>query len=141
MDRIGRRRAVSLFRSGLSRAEVARTLGVSRATATRWYRLWRTGGRAPGRAPRLGARDISRLHVALRAGPRASDLDLEEWNAAAVALVIERICGVRYHRRHIGRLLRRIGWVLPPIGRHASAAFRALPLRDPDGTPLTLRGR
>jgi len=74
-------------------------------------------------------------------GPRAHGLDLEAWNAAAVALLIEREFGVRYHRRHVGRLLRRLGWVLPPIGRHAGEAFVRVPIRDSDGHRLALTGR
>jgi transposase len=138
MHRAKRRRASDLFRRGLSRAEVARELGVSRSTAGRWYRALRHGGRAPGRPPRLRPGAALRLHDLLRAGPRAHGCDLDAWNAASVAWLIERHLGIRYHRRHVGRLLRRLGWVLPPIGRHADHAFVRVPLRDPDGNALAL---
>jgi hypothetical protein len=48
-----RLQAARLFEQGLSQAEVARRLQVSRQTASRWHARWRTGGRAglagPGR--------------------------------------------------------------------------------------------
>jgi len=135
-----RDQAVSLFRSGLSRAAVARELGVSRATAGRWYRAWRFGGRSPGRPPRLKPSAALRVSELLRAGPRTQGFELDAWSAAAVALLIERETGARYHRRHIGRLLRRIGWVVPPIGRHGPGGFVQVMLRDPDGNALALRG-
>jgi len=119
---------------------VARELGVSRSTASRWYRRFRHGGRAPGRPPRLKPGAAARINELLCAGPRAQGFDLDAWNAASVALLIEKEAGIRYHRRHVGRLLRRIGWVLPPIGRHADHAFVRVPLRDPDGNALALLG-
>ena len=39
-----RRRAAALFDRGLTRASVARNLGVSRATTSHGPRLWRQGG-------------------------------------------------------------------------------------------------
>jgi transposase len=67
-----RLQAASLFAQGLSQAEVARRLGVSRQTASRWHARWRTGGRAGlagpgrwGRPSRLSEADWRRVERAL----------------------------------------------------------------------------
>jgi transposase len=140
-----RRHAATLFAQGASRADVARALGVSRATATRWRRLWDTGEllepRRRGRPARLDPRDLGRVEAALLRPPRASGYDLEEWSLAAVAALVERLTGVRHHRRHAGRLMRRMGWIVPPVGRSANEAIRRKALLDPDGNVLALLER
>jgi transposase len=143
--RIARRRASILFAQGVSRADVARALGVSRSTTTRWHRAWRDGGEAAllaggprGRPPRLDAARLERLEAALRRPPREAGYDLDRWSLAAVAALIERVTGERHHRRHAGRLLRRMGWVIPPVGKHADQAFRRRAVADPDGNVIGL---
>lgn len=143
-----RERAARLFADGTPRAEAARLLGVSRATATRWRRLWDRGGRGAllatrrrGRPCRLGPAALERIDRALVGGPRASGYDLDRWSLAAVAALIERLAGTRYHRRHVGRLLTSMGWVIPPVGPSADSAFRRLAFLDPDGNLLGLHAR
>jgi transposase len=71
-----RAQAAKLFAAGAAQAEVARRLGVSRQSVSRWFAAWRaegaTGlagaGRA-GRAPRLDAAQRARLDAELRRGP------------------------------------------------------------------------
>jgi transposase len=70
-----RLQAARLFAQGLSQAEIARRLGVSRQTASRWQARWRTGGRAGlagpgrwGRPSRLSDRDWQRVERALLQG-------------------------------------------------------------------------
>jgi len=140
-----------LFRGGVSRAEAARILGVSRATTTRWHRMWGSPGsgvllatRPKGRPPRLGPRELAVVDRALLRGPRAWGYDLDRWSLAATAALVTRLTGKRHHRRHIGRLLRRMGWVIPPVGRFAGSAFRRREFRDGEGNALALferRGR
>ena len=52
-----RMEAARLFRQGVSQAEVARRLEVSRQSVSRWYADWAAGGKqalkGPGRAGRL----------------------------------------------------------------------------------------
>jgi len=139
-----RARAARLFAEGRSRAEVARLLGVSRASTSRWYRAWEAGGWAPaprGPRPRLDPTQAEALARALRGPPRAQGFDLEGWTLAAVASLLERRFGVRYHRRHVGRLLRRLGWIVPPVGRTAAHALRGRAVRDPEGNPLLILER
>ena len=141
-----RRAAAELFTSGLSRAETARRLGLSRATATRWYRLWQQGGalalstpRSRGPRPKLDAADLAAVQRALDASPRDSGFALERWSLAAIVVLIQRSTGVLYHPRHVVRVLRRSGWVVPPVGEFAPYAFRQLEHLDPDGNVLFLR--
>lgn len=43
-----------LFEDGHSRQSVARTMRISLATATRWFRVWRGRASEKSRSPRLG---------------------------------------------------------------------------------------
>jgi transposase len=112
-----RMRAVRLFEEGESQAAVARQLDVSRTTAMRWAQAWeeegREGLRAAGRAgrkPRLSAEDLDRVEAVLLKGPRASGYATEYWTLDRVAEVIRKATGIRYHRGHVWRLLRKLGW-------------------------------
>lgn len=140
-----RRRAAALFARGMSRAEVARAVRVSRATTTRWRRLWEKGtllapGRR-GRRARLDARALSGVEAALLRPPRASGYDLDEWSLAAVAALVEKVTLVRHHPRHARRLMRRMGWIVPPVGPSAKDALRRKVLVDPDGNAVSLLER
>jgi transposase len=131
-----------LFARGVRRAEVARRVGVSRATATRWFRAWGRGLVQPapvGRPPKLPIAALEAVHRALAASPAAIGFPLERWSLAAIAALVERITRVAYHRRHVTRVLRRSGWTVLPIGANARYAFRTVPHRDPDGNLLLLR--
>lgn len=111
--------AARLFDEGATQADVARRLGVSRVSALRWYRLWRKGGRgrleeAPplGRPSRLGPTQLKRIEDALLKGPQAHGYTTELWTLPRVAVVVERVSGVRYHPGHVWRVLRGMGWSL-----------------------------
>jgi transposase len=67
-----RRRAANMFQAGLTQAEAARALGVSRQTASRWHAKWSAGGvealeadTVGGRRPRLSDEDFARVERAL----------------------------------------------------------------------------
>ena len=73
-----RKRAARLFDRGVSQADVARQLGVSRQSVSRWHGDWKRGGsvalKAAGRAgrmPRLSGAQLGEVEAALRRGPRA----------------------------------------------------------------------
>lgn len=143
-----RHAAAALFARGASRAEMARRLGVSRATATRWYRLWRAGGdealvrlSARGRPAKLQRPAMEALAARLARSPADAGFALERWSLAAVASLIRRTSGVTYHPRHVARVLRRAGWVVPPVGKHAAHAMLELRRADPDGNALCFRCR
>jgi transposase len=112
-----RLQAARLFQQGLPQAEVARRLGVSRQTASRWQARWRQGGRAAlagpgrwGRPSRLSDRDWRRVERALLRGAQAHGFDTDLWTLPRVAEVIWRLTGVRYHPGHVWWLLHRHQW-------------------------------
>jgi transposase len=112
-----RLRAGRLFAQGLSQAEVARRLGVSKQSAHRWHRAWELGGqkalRAAGRAgrrTRLTTEQLEELEEALLAGPVKWGYRTELWTLPRIAEVIRGLFGVTYHPGHVWWLLRRLGW-------------------------------
>src|SRR4029450_2674739 len=108
-----RLQAARLSQKARSQAEIARRLGVSRQTASRWHARWRQGGREGlagpgrwGRPSRLSDRDWQRGEDALRAGAQAHGFDTDLWTLPRVAEVIWRLTGVSYHPGHVWWLLR-----------------------------------
>ena len=110
--------AVHLLQAGrMTQAEIAREVGVSRASVTRWkQRLAEAGVRGlrrrkpPGRASRLTAAQWRQLGKMLDRGARAAGFDTERWTLRRVAAVVERRFGVQYHFRSLGRALRAQGF-------------------------------
>jgi transposase len=122
-----RLQAARLFQQGHSQAEVARRLGVSRQTASRWHARWRQGGRAGlagpgrwGRPSRLSEADWRRVERALLRGAQAHGFDTDLWTLPRVAEVIWRLTGVSYHPGHVWWLLRRHHWSPQRPARRAS---------------------
>jgi transposase len=72
----------------------------------------------PGSAPRLTAEQLAQLPTLLAYGAEAYGFLGDVWTSRRVAAVIQQEFGVRYHRAHVSRLLRQIGWsVQKPIQR------------------------
>ena len=111
-----RRRAVEAVASGQRPGDVARTLGVARASVYRWLELAkRTDGLAakphPGPATRLSATQHKRLAKLLLQGAKAHGWSNELWTCARIAVLIQRHFGVSFHHDHVGRILReRLNW-------------------------------
>lgn len=111
-----RNRAVELVEQGESRSTVARILGVTATSISRWRRRVREeGGLAarpiPGRPVRLSDSQISELERLLLKGAVAHGWLNELWTATRVAALIQRHFGIRFHPAHIGRMLRdRLNW-------------------------------
>jgi winged helix-turn-helix protein len=61
-------------------------------------------------APRLTAEQKAQLPHLLAKGAEAYGFRGDVWTARRVAEVIEQTFGVRYHRDHVGRMLREAGW-------------------------------
>src|SRR6266487_4429924 len=94
-------------------AEVARTLGVSRQTISRWHARWSGEGTAslrsrgaPGRTPRLSDAQLEQAEQALLEGAKAHGFDTDLWTLDRVAAVIWRLTGVGHHPAHVWRVLR-----------------------------------
>ena len=112
-----RRRVVAFLKQKLSLHEIARRIGCHASSVLRWRDALQTGGPealkakpAPGRPPRLTAKQKARLVQLLTAGARAHGYRTELWTTQRIAELIERRLGVRYHRNHVGKLLHQLGW-------------------------------
>jgi putative transposase len=126
--------AARLLRQGnLSQAEIARRLGVSRATVCDWAKQLAAGGlralrrrKPPGRPARLAGAQERVLRRRLRQGALAAGFPTDRWTMGRVQQVIQREFGVSYHRHYINRLLGRLGWTLQqplPRGRERDEAL------------------
>ena len=122
-----RKDAARMFKAGSRQAEVARVLGVSRQSVSRWYKDWdkagikalKAAGRA-GRKPKIGIHELNKIDIALRKGARANDFNTDLWTLRRVAKVIEEITGVHYHQGHVWRILRdSMGWSLQRPAKRA----------------------
>lgn len=112
-----RRRAVALLDKGMKAAHVAKAVGVSRASVTRWRDSYQEGGDEalaahphPGRRPRMTARQRDRLARLLLQGPGALGYPTELWTLRRVAEVVQHNFGVRYHPGYVWYLLRSMNW-------------------------------
>jgi transposase len=119
--------AAALLRQGrLTQAAIARHLGVSRASVSRWAAALHQQGRSAlrarpksGRPPRLDARAWTRLGRLLGRGAAAAGFESERWTLRRIAALIEREFGVRYHPRYLERPLKAHGFT---VQRPASRA-------------------
>jgi transposase len=109
----------------MHQAEVARRVGVHRQSVCRWNaaRLkgnkdaLRKAGRA-GRRPLLSVEQKEEVKAALRQGPEAHGYTTCLWTLGRVAALIEEQTGIKYHRGHVWRILRGLGWSSQrPVGR------------------------
>jgi putative transposase len=113
--------AARLLRAGgLAPAGIARRVGVSRASVTRWKRRLERAGlrgmrrRAPtGRPSRLRPDQWARLLRVLRRGAVVAGFATERWTLPRIAAAVERTFGVRYHPRSLGPALGARGWSPP----------------------------
>jgi len=117
-----------LFTAGVPQAEVARQLEVSAQAVSVWHRRWRAAGsdglrsRGPsGPPPRLSDAQLATVEQALLEGATANGFTGELWTLDRVAVVIERLTGVRYHPAWVWALLRhRLGWSVQRPRRRAA---------------------
>jgi len=110
--------AATLLRQGqLSQADIARHVGVSRASVCRWATtLAQEGPRGlearpiPGPSPRLDEKAWTRLGRLLDRGAVAAGFATERWTLERIAAVIKREFGVHYHSRYLERPLKAHGF-------------------------------
>ncbi len=112
-----RRRALALLDEGLSLNAVARRIDCQASSVMRWRDTRdRVGekvfevGASPGRPSRLAPSEKRRLLRLLLKGPMADGYPTDLWTCSRIARLIRREFKVRYHRDHIGRLMRQLGW-------------------------------
>ena len=122
-----RRRAARLFAAGkMTQAEIARQLGASRQSVSRWYEAWQrdqpgwiAGAGRAGRKPKLDKRQRKLLDKALRQGAQAHGFGTALWTLPRVATLIERLSGVRYHPGHVWKILGAMNWTLQRPAKQA----------------------
>ena len=120
-----RMKAAGLLERGVNQAEVARRVGVHRQSVSRWAKQLNKEGKAalrhPGRAgakPKLRDKDLRRIEDGLKKGPEALGYPTGLWTCDRVADLIQRRCGMRYHRGHVWKILRSLRWSCQrPTGR------------------------
>lgn len=102
---------------GMRPAEVARAIGTSKASVSRWRQAYEAGGheavaakRHPGRKPRLTDSQRKCLVDMLLQGPARHGYRTELWTLSRVAEVIEANFGVTYHPCSVWYILRSLGW-------------------------------
>jgi transposase len=112
-----RQRARDLHQQGWWQKDIATALGASRAAVCQWIKRAREGGvealrtrPRPGGPAKLTAEQRAQIPAVLARGAEAHGFRGDVWTASRIAVVIERTFGVRYHRDHVSRLLRRAGW-------------------------------
>jgi transposase len=106
-----------LKRRGWCQRDIAEALDASEVSVSRWLADGRDGGpdalraRLPsGNPPRLSPAEKRSIPEFLWHGPEAYGFRGQVWTCARVAKVIEWGLGVRYHKDHVGRLLKDLGW-------------------------------
>jgi len=119
-----RRRAVRLVAKGVRQAEVARKLGVSRQSVSRWANTWASAGdvalkaRALGRPSDLSAKQRRELVRLLKRGALSAGFATELWTLPRVRQVIAAHFGRGYSEAHVWRLLKGLGFSCQrPTGR------------------------
>jgi transposase len=102
-----------LKRRGWYQRDIAEALDVSEEAISRWLARARDDGPearrarpAPGHPPRLTQDQVRSLPEFLWHGPEAYGFRGQVWTCARIAKVIEWECGARYHKDHVGRLLK-----------------------------------
>ena len=103
--------------SKLSQAEIARQLGVSRATVSEWAKIVKEEGisglyrrKAIGGASKLTEEQKQKLKRLLDRGALACGFDTDRWTLQRVAKLIEREFKVGYHPNYLNRLLANLGF-------------------------------
>jgi transposase len=116
-----------LKRRGWYQRDIAEAFDVSEEAVSRWLARVRDNGPealrarpAAGRSPRLTSGQVWSIPELLWHGPEAYGFRGQVWTCARIAKVIEWEFGVRYHKDHVGRLLKGLGWTPQQPIRRAS---------------------
>lgn len=112
-----RLRALYLFKHGWIERDIAKALGASKGAVSQWLSAAREGGRKAlyshphGRTHGKLSDDQKRLIPDfLWHGPEAYGFRREVWTCPRVVDVLAQEFGVTYHRDHVSRILKELGW-------------------------------
>lgn len=110
-----------LLDEGVTQAEVARRLKVSRQSVSRWAELPRRAlakVKRQGRRSRFDEKARTKLRTALLAGPAKAGFAGELWTVPRVRELIVQRFGQRFSQVHVWRLLGQLGFSPQrPVGR------------------------
>jgi transposase len=120
-----RRRGARLLEAGVKQAEVARRVGVTRTSVSRWEKIRQEGGEEAlkrpkrfGRPRRLSEGQCAELIEQLKAGALAAGFATELWTLPRMRTLIEQRFSVQLTEPSVWRLLRSLGWsVQRPTGQ------------------------
>ena len=120
-----RQRAARLLRSGVKQAEVARRVGVTRTSVSRWEKVRLEDGpealRRPerfGRPWKLDDAQRAELIQTLKGGAMSAGFTTELWTLPRIGAVVKERFGIELAQSSVWRLLRALGWsVQRPSGR------------------------
>jgi len=120
-----RRRAARLLEGGMKQAEVARRVGTTRSSVSRWEKRRQQGGeealkrpRRFGRPRRLSDAQCEQLIAQLKIGALAAGFATELWTLPRIRTLIEQRFSVQLTEPSVWRLLRALGWsVQRPTGQ------------------------
>src|SRR3954451_5286193 len=112
-----RLQAWHLKEQGWIQQDIATALDVSKGAVSQWLdRARRQGPQclrshpAPGPLPQLSAAQKRLIPDFLWHGAEAYGFRGDVWTCARFARVLEMEFGIRYHKGHVARLLRDLGW-------------------------------
>lgn len=101
----------------LSQAEIARQLGVSRATVSDWAKVVEAKGirglrkrKAAGSSSKLNMQQKQKLKHLLDRGALANGFPTDRWTLERVRQLIQQKFEVIYHPNYLNRLLRKLGF-------------------------------
>jgi transposase len=110
-------RVPELKNEGCTNEEVAEALGVTKGTVTKWMKAAREFGERAlparprkGSPPELTPEELAALPELLRLGATEYGFGEDLWTCERVAQVIDWEFGVKYHKRHVARLLKALNW-------------------------------
>jgi transposase len=102
---------------GMSRTDAARIGGMDRQTLRDWVHRFNALGpdslvdrHAGGVAPRLSEQQKAELAGIVEAGPDRAMDGVVRWRRIDLKRVIKERFGVDYHERHVGTILKRLGF-------------------------------
>jgi transposase len=115
--RARRLKAVKLSAKGLSNAQIARRLDVTRHSVGRWLQQHAGGGDQAlqgaaklGRNPKVDAGTLKKFEAELLKGPEAHGFANNLWTLKRMAEVLKQACGVSVHSRYVWHLMRALNW-------------------------------
>jgi putative transposase len=111
----------------LSKAEIARQLGVTRGSVGAWAKAMKAGGlrrlrkrKSSGRRSKLSAEIRSKLKRLLDRGALASGFPTDRWTLVRVSELVKKEFDIRYHPNSLRRVLDQMGYsVQKPLPRAA----------------------